>query len=382
MEDRFALLLNHPLWGNVLEDWVSALAIFVGLVITIYLAKAILTRRFFRLDQESEDNIYGLAAALVKGISIITVFFLSLYLGTLSVELPAKLVSWLASLAAIAIIYQIVIWGNVLISFGLKRYQAGLANSSGERITTMRTIAFVGRLILVSVAVLVALDNIPGVKVTTLIASLGIGGIAVAMAVQNILADLFASLSIVFDKPFVIGDFIIVDTHMGTVEYIGLKTTRLRSLSGEQLVFANSDLLQSRIRNYKRMAERRVVFYVGVIYQTAYDQLVKIAPMIREIIEAQENVRFDRSHFQGFGESALNFETVYYILNPDYNIYMDIQQAINFEIFKRFEAEGISFAFPTRTLHLESELRTPVRDHKAKRQDSASSFTKTENVLG
>jgi small-conductance mechanosensitive channel len=195
------------------------------------------------------------------------------------------------------------------------------------------------------------------VKITTLVASLGIGGIAVAMALQNILGDIFASLSILLDKPFVVGDFIIVETHMGTVEYIGLKTTRIRSLSGEQLVFSNSDLLKSRIRNYKRMAERRVVFSIGVVYQTDHDTLKKIPDLIRKIIEDQDQVRFDRSHFQGYGEFSLNFETVYYVLSPDYNRYMDVQQAINLAIFRQFETLNIGFAYPTQTVFLKDDNR-------------------------
>ena len=219
-------------------------------------------------------------------------------------------------------------------------------DDTGERITTLRALTFVLRAVLFATAALLVLDNIPGVKITTLITSLGIGGIAVAMALQNILGDIFASLSILFDKPFVIGDFIIVDTRMGTVEYIGLKTTRIRSLSGEQLVFANGDLLKSRIRNYKRMAERRVV------YQTDYDILKEIPGLIRRIIEDQDLVRFDRTHFQSYGEFALTFEAVYYVLSPDYNVYMDIQQAINLEIFRQFENRDIHFAYPTQTVYL------------------------------
>jgi len=194
------------------------------------------------------------------------------------------------------------------------------------------------------------------VDVTALVAGLGVGGIAVALAVQNILGDLFASFSIVLDRPFVMGDFIIVGDYMGTVEHVGLKTTRIRSLSGEQLVFSNTDLLGSRIRNYKRMAERRVVFSLGVLYQTSPEQLEKIPQMIREIVEAQTPVRFDRAHFKEYGASSLNFEVVYYILDPDYNRYMDIQQAVNLEIYRRFDEEGIEFAYPTQTLYLRREV--------------------------
>jgi small-conductance mechanosensitive channel len=205
--------------------------------------------------------------------------------------------------------------------------------------------------VLWAVVALLALDNM-GFDITALVAGLGVAGIAVGLAVQNILGDLFASLSIVLDKPFVIGDFIVVDNLPGTVERIGIKTTRVRSLSGEQLVFSNADLLKSRIRNYRRMTERRVVFSVGVTYETGEEKLGTIPGILRGIVEAQGNVRFDRAHFQSFGDSALVFEVVYYILTPDYSRYMDIQQEINFAIHRRFTAEGISFAYPTRTLWL------------------------------
>ncbi len=174
---------------------------------------------------------------------------------------------------------------------------------------------------------LLALDNL-GVDVTALVAGLGVGGIAVALAVQSILGDLFASLSIVLDKPFVIGDFIIVGDLLGTVENVGIKTTRVRSLSGEQLIFSNADLLNSRIRNYGRMYERRVVFTVGVTYDTPRHKLE---------------------------DFSLDFETVYYVQDPAYNLYMDIQQAINLELYQRFADEGIEFAYPTQTLFLAKE---------------------------
>jgi small-conductance mechanosensitive channel len=196
------------------------------------------------------------------------------------------------------------------------------------------------------------LDNL-GVNVTALVTGLGVGGIAVALAVQNVLGDLFASLSIVLDKPFVLGDFVVVDDLLGSVEHIGLKTTRLRSLWGEQVVFSNSDLLKSRLRNFGRMAERRVSLDIGVTYQTPRAVLQAIPAIIREAIEEQVATRFDRSHFKGFGDSALTFESVYYVLSPDYNRYMDIQQAINLRIYERFESQGIGFAYPTQTVFLE-----------------------------
>jgi small-conductance mechanosensitive channel len=188
------------------------------------------------------------------------------------------------------------------------------------------------------------------VDITALVAGLGIGGVAVALALQNILGDLFASLSIVMDKPFVVGDFLMVGDFLGSVEKIGLKTTRLRSLSGEQLVFSNTDLLGSRIRNFGRMFERRVVFNIGVTYDTPRDRLQLIPGIVREAVEAEKGTRFDRSHFSKYGDFSLNFENVYYVLSADFNQHMDVQQAIFYAIHRRFEEEGIAFAYPTQTL--------------------------------
>jgi small-conductance mechanosensitive channel len=212
-------------------------------------------------------------------------------------------------------------------------------------------LGFIVQMGLWSAVVLLALDNL-GVDITALVAGLGVGGVAVALAVQNILGDLFASLAIVLDKPFVLRDFIIVGDLLGTVEHIGLKTTRVRALSGEQLIFSNADLLSSRIRNFGRMFERRVVFQIGVTYQTPRGKLEAIPGIIRDAITAQDGTRFDRSHFAAYGDFSLNFESVYYVLSPDYNRYMDIQQAINLRIHERFEAEEIEFAYPTQTLFL------------------------------
>jgi small-conductance mechanosensitive channel len=267
----------------------------------------------------------------------------------------------------IALLVQFGLWGGEAINFWFRRYENQRQHLDPSRVTTMRAARILARLVLIVIVALLVLDNIPGVEITALIASLGIGGIAVALAVQNILSDLFASLSIVLDKPFVVGDFIIIDQFMGTVEHVGLKTTRVRSLSGEQLVFSNSDLLGSRIRNYKRMAERRVVFTIGVTYQTPHEKLSWIPVLIREVVESKENTRFDRSHFSGYGDFALQFETVYYVLAADYNLYMDIQQAINLDIYQRFEAEGIAFAYPTRTLYLRQCSANDAEDERDER---------------
>ncbi|MCK4428221.1 MAG: mechanosensitive ion channel family protein, partial [candidate division Zixibacteria bacterium] len=192
-----------------------------------------------------------------------------------------------------------------------------------------------------------------GFKISTVIAGLGIGGIAVALAAQAILGDLFSYFSILFDRPFEVGDFIILDDYLGTIEHIGIKTTRVRSLGGEQLVFSNADLTNSRLRNYKRMAKRRVVFKLGVTYQTTLEQVKEIPTIIKNIIQNITDTVFDRAHFSSYGDFSLVFETVYYVLSRDYNKYMNIQQEINFAIKEEFEKRGIEFAYPTQTLFLE-----------------------------
>ena len=223
---------------------------------------------------------------------------------------------------------------------------------------SLGVIAFVVRVGIWSLVALVALDNL-GIDVTALVAGLGIGGIAVALAAQNLLGDLFASLAIAFDKPFLVGDFLILDEYLGSVEAIGVKTTRLRSLSGEQIILSNSDLLKSRVRNYGRMAQRRIVMTHNVTYDTALQHLRTIPKIVRKAIESQPETRFDRSHFARHGASSLDFESVYYVLSADYNQYMDIQQAINLEIHERFAELDIQFAYPTQRLYISRAATAP-----------------------
>jgi small-conductance mechanosensitive channel len=243
-------------------------------------------------------------------------------------------------------------WGSGLIGFGVEHYARRNADSDPGARATVQAVGYAARFGLWAILLVTALAAF-GIDVTALITGLGIGGIAVALAVQNILGDLFAALAIVLDKPFIVGDFIIVDTMMGTVEHVGLKTTRIRSLSGEQIIVSNNELLKSRIRNYKRMEQRRIVFSVDVTYSTPPDVVDRIPTIIRETIGQHELTRFDRSHFLLFAESSLRVETVYWVLSADFNMYADLQHAINVELMRRFAAEGIEFAFPSRTLYVQ-----------------------------
>ncbi len=218
--------------------------------------------------------------------------------------------------------------------------------------TTYLALALIAKLILWTTGFLLVLSNL-GVNISALIASLGIGGIAIALAVQNVLGDIFSSFSIYLDKPFEIGDYIIVGDHSGTVKKIGLKSTRIEALQGEEIVISNNELTTTRIQNFKTMKKRRIAFQIGLTYDTSSTKLKKVPKLIESIIEKTKNAEFSRAHFHEFGDFALKYEIVYYIHSGEYQDYMDAQEAINLEIHKAFEKEKIDMAFPTQTLHLE-----------------------------
>lgn len=349
------MFLDKTLYGNTIFQWLIALVVVIVVSGVLELLKTLISRRLGRLAERTLTQTDDVLVDLIRRTKFIFLLVIAVYLGSLVLSLPRVLSGVISKVVIFALLAQGAVWGTSLISFWVNRFkQKSIAEEDTASATAFTALGFVFRLILWTIILLVALDNL-GINITALIAGLGVGGIAVALALQNILGDLFASLSIVLDKPFVTGDFIIVDEYLGTVEHIGLKSTRIRSLSGEQLVFSNNDLLRSRIRNYKRMQERRAVFSIGVVYQTPSEKLAEIPGIIREIIESQELTRFDRSHFKEYGDFSLNFETVYWVKVPDYNTYMDIQQAMNLEIFRRFEEKGIEFAYPTQTLFLNRE---------------------------
>lgn len=353
------MMLEAKYFGNTVQDWAIAIAVATIIFFILKIGRRVVVKRLGAFARQTATQIDDLAVEILKKTKFFFFVVIALYAGSQPLVLPPGGLRAINGLLILGTLLQTAFWGNAVIVFILGRAVKQRVDTDAAGATTLSAIGIVAKLVLWSVLLLLALDNL-GVNITGLVAGLGIGGIAVALALQNILGDLFASLSIALDKPFVIGDFVIVDQLLGTVEHIGLKTTRIRSLSGEQIVFSNADLLKSRIRNFKRMYERRVVFSIGVTYQTPLDKLSVIPAMLKEIVEAQSSVRFDRAHFKEYGDSSLNFEVVYYVMNPDYNVYMDIQQAINLEIFRRFLAGGIQFAYPTRTLHIQQTLTSSV----------------------
>lgn len=337
-----------------LISWASALGISFVFYVAITIVRKLIVSKIERRARASETLIDDVLVDVLKSLKGWFLLALALYVGLIWMKLPDRgrlivdkgfILIGLLQLAQIA--------GSVINFYVTNKLRKDSENNV-EMASTMGLITITLKFVAYTLILLLALNNV-GVNITALIAGLGVGGIAVALALQNILTDLFSSLTIILDKPFQAGDFIVVGDMMGTVEHIGLKTTRVRSLSGEQLVFGNGDLLQSRIKNFKRMNERRIVQKLTVTYQTPEDKLATIPETVQKIVEAVDNVRFDRCHFLNFGDSALEYELVYWIGSREFNDYADRAQKINIAVFKAFNAQGIDFAYPTRTLHVVRE---------------------------
>jgi small-conductance mechanosensitive channel len=345
---------NYEVFGNTLTHWATSLGLAVVGTFLLRIVFSVLIKRIEAIAKRTRTDLDDLAVHLLEKTRWLFIAVIAIYLAARPLELSESVHTVLDAVLHAGIMLQAGFWGIGLINHYITHHRRTQAQDDPGLATAIGALAFVARTALWAILVLTFMRSSLGIDITAMVASLGIGGIAVALALQNVLSDLLASLSIVLDKPFVIGDFVVVGDLRGTVEHVGLKTTRVRSLTGEQLVFANSDLLGSRIRNYKRMDERRVIFTVGVTYGTPREKLQAIADMVREAVEAQPNARFDRCHFKEFGASSLDFETVYFMRVPDYHAYMDTQHAINLAIYGRFEDEGLDFAFPTQTIFLEN----------------------------
>lgn len=316
-----------------------------------------LTRRVSHLAHNSATHWDDLLLKLLEKLHGLVIFILCFYLSALVLNFSDSARLVFHKFLVVALFFQTAVCGNEIVAFVLRRYlskRSNLETTPDENLAAYGAVNLTARFLLWSVLTLLLLDNL-GVNITALITGLGIGGIAIALAVQNMLGDIFASLSIVLDRPFEVGDFVIVNDKAGTVENIGLKTSRIRSLSGEQLIFPNKTLVETDIRNFKRMNTRRIVFGFGVVYETPGEKLKSIPAMVQKIIEGIELAKFDRAHFLKYGDSSLDFEVVYIMQVPDYNAYMDVQQAINFALFDQFAREKIDFAYPTRTLIVRSE---------------------------
>ncbi|TVR66793.1 MAG: mechanosensitive ion channel family protein [Gemmatimonadales bacterium] len=355
MRERFAEvfaesdLLQWEFLGNSLLSWVVALGIMILAYPTLRFSLSVVVNRLEKFSAGTPGRVDEILAQLLGKTKPFLVFLGALWLASLALGEPWS--GRTALLVKLAFLVQAGLWAADAIHWILERYRLHQLDDDPGAATAIGAMGFLVR-VAVWAVILLSVLSLLDFEIGPALAGLGVGGIAIALAVQNILGDLFASLSIIFDRPFVIGDFIIVGSEMGTVEHVGLKTTRVRALSGEQLIFSNSDLLSSRVRNFKRMDERRILFHFGVQYDTGYDRLKKIPQVVSEVVEEAPNCRFDRAHFSEFGDSSLDFEVVYFMTVPDFTSFRDTQQAINLGLYRRMEEMGVSFAFPTRTLHL------------------------------
>lgn len=343
------------LWGITLSgetfiEWARAGFIAIGIFFLMLAFRKFSESRLKAFAAKTQTKIDDLLIDLLHKTSMLFFAVIALYAGSLFLAIPDRTAAILRSIVVITIFVQGGILANRSIAFWVTYYVQEQMHQDPSKATSLTAVTFVGKLMIWTAVVLLSLDNM-GVQISALLAGIGIGGIAIALAVQNVLKDLFASLSILLDKPFLIGDSITVGDISGTVEHVGLKTTRVRSLSGEQVIFSNTDLLDSRVRNYERMTERRICFNIGVVYSTAPEKLAMIPNLIREIVDRNGAARFERVHFRTFGDSGLIFEIAYYSRNPGFTPSLDVQQAVNLEIVRRFHDEGIDFAYPTQSIY-------------------------------
>ncbi|MGD7035208.1 mechanosensitive ion channel domain-containing protein [Methylotuvimicrobium buryatense] len=354
LSDRIKSLINMEINHNSLLDWFYAFAIASVTFILLFVLRWFLIRGLRHAAERKHFSQANEILSTVKRANLIFFLVVAVFFASLSLTLDPATDTTIAKITKVVIALQIAIWLSGFIRAWIFRILSRKTKRDGASMGALAILNFISQVLLWAVALLLILQNI-GIDITALVAGLGIGGIAIALALQRILSDLFASLSIVLDKPFVIGDFVNFGDFFGTIEHIGVKTTRLRSLTGEQIICANGELLDTRIRNYKRMQERRVVFKLGVVYDTPYEKLQAIPAMLKAIVEKRDKTRFDRAHFFQYGEFSLDFEIVYYVLSPDYGVYMDAQQAINLDIYQQFQQEGIEFAYPTQSLYVHNK---------------------------
>ncbi len=343
-------ILDSVYFGNTIHDYALALTIIITGIVLLRLFRSRLLNRIKAWTGKTETTIDDYIVSGMEKFGLPILNLVIIYWGIKYLTLSEKATNILNTVITVVITYFVIRIILSVIRKALETYV--LKQENGE--TKLKQIT--GIMVVINIAVwavgLVFLFDNLGYNVTAIITGLGIGGIAIALAAQNILGDLFNYFVIFFDRPFEVGDFIVVDDKRGTVEYIGIKTTRIKSISGEQIVISNSNLTNARLHNFRRMEQRRVIFSLGVVYGTPIEKLKEIPTIITQIIETEPLTTPDRVHFAAYGEFSLNFEIVFFIESADYNQYMDIMQDINFKIYEAFGQRSIKFAYPTQTLYL------------------------------
>jgi len=336
-------LLQLQFGSNTGREYLIALVIFVAVLIILKIFKLALLGRLRKIASRTKNDFDDALIKAISKISWIFYFLLALYLAVYRLTLPFNILKIVKILFLIIVVWEAVRAVQHIIEYSIRK---AMARRGAEDDSAVKTFSVVIKIVLWSLGVVLILGNL-GINVTSLVAGLGIGGVAVALAIQNILGDIFASFSIFIDKPFEVGDFIKAGKDMGTVEKIGIKTTRIRTLDGEELIVSNKELTDARVQNFKRLEKRRALFNLGVVYETPKDKLEKIPGLIKEIITSTPKTEFDRCHFKKFGDFSLDFEVSYYVVEKEYIDYLDVVEEINLAIFDAFAKEEISFAYPT-----------------------------------
>jgi small-conductance mechanosensitive channel len=344
-------ILDLIFWNNTVGDYLIAFGVFVLALIGLKIFKKIVLAKVKKIVNHTITDFDDLIIKTVDSIGWPFYLFFSLYFALRFINIPNILERAVFYLLLIIGVYYIVNGLQEIIDYGFKKIVDKRSDEKRFDPTMINLLRKITRIILWGLALIIFLQNL-GYNISALVAGLGIGGLAIAFALQNILADIFASFTIYFDKPFEVGDFVIIGKDMGTIKKIGIKSTRIQALQGEELVVSNKELTESRINNYKKMEKRRIVFNFGVVYSTSTEKLRKIPQIVKEIINQIELVELDRVHFNNLGDSSLNFEVVYYLKSKEYNDYMDIQEKINFSLKECFEKEEIEFAYPTQTVFI------------------------------
>lgn len=342
-------LLEYEALGNPLSAWLLALVAFLATFTLLPLLRGYVSRWADRHFSKARPVVFELALRLIARTSRLFIWIVAIKAGESFLELPPTVHRGLTVLVVVGAWIQVALWGMAAIAFFLERQQRVRGATDTAFASSLAVINFVAGLAVWGLVALLALDNL-GINITALVAGLGIGGIAIALAVQTILSDLLASLSITLDKPFAIGDSITVGEFTGNVEHIGIKSTRLRSVSGEQIIMANADLLKSRVRNFGRMGERRAVITIGIRYETPHVKVAQVAELIAAAIRAQPGVRFERCHFKEFGPHGLVFEAVLFALQPSMDALMDAMHDINLRLLGTFADQNIELAYPTQRI--------------------------------
>jgi small-conductance mechanosensitive channel len=344
--------LDPTFFGNTLWQWTIAGAIALAVLAVLWFMRRLLRNQYNRLAATPQEELLETPLKVASRTTTLFILIVAIFAGLQAVALPPKLGKLALTIFTIAAFWQAGLWGSTAVLASLERRANREMAVNRAAAGTIGIIGFIARVTIWALVLMLTLSNL-GIEIQPLLASLGIGGIAVALAAQNVLGDLFASLAITLDRPFIVGDALAVDNFSGTVEYIGVKSTRLRGTDGEQIIMPNANLMNSRMRNHSRLRERRVVFTISLSQETPTAKLATVAALLRSLIESQQDTRFDRAHFAKITATSFDFEAVYFVTTPDYGRYMDIQQTINLKLLEALESEGITFAYPTQTLRLD-----------------------------